>query len=285
MKFSIIIPNYNGAQFLSDCLNSLDLSNEIIIVDNASKDESLSKIKELKHSLKIENCKLKINQINLGFAKAVNQGIKMAKNDYVVVCNNDLIVAKNYFSLISQAIKDYPDYAVYVGTVLNKEGTHFESQGLKFYYSGKCENIRNGEPYHRNCDPATAGEAIPVWGASAALVVYKKEIITKIGMFDERFFAYEEDVDLALRLHNSGYKTLLVPQALSYHLGGGTSGKMGNFREKQDFKNWIRLISKNYTQKQKIIYFFPILFNLTMYLLAIIKSSLKMLKYSHDYRH
>ena len=171
MKFSIIIPNYNGAQFLSDCLNSLDLSNEIIIVDNASKDESLSKIKELKHSLKIENCKLKINQINLGFAKAVNQGIKMAKNDYVVVCNNDLIVAKNYFSLISQAIKDYPNYAVYVGTVLNKEGTHFESQGLKFYYSGKCENILNKTPINMakiNHNP------YEIWGASAALVVLQK---------------------------------------------------------------------------------------------------------------
>ncbi len=275
MKFSIIIPNYNGAQFLHDCLNSLDLSNEIIIIDNGSKDDSL---------LKIKNYKLKIiqNSENLGFATAVNQGIKAAKNDYVVICNNDLVVDKNYFKLLADAIKTYPDYATYVGTILYKDGTKFESQGLKFYYSGKCENILNKTPINMakiNQNP------YEIWGASAALVTYKKSVLEKIGYFDEKFFAYEEDVDLALRLHNSGYKTLLIPRAVCRHLGGGTSGKMGNFRQKQDFKNWIRLISKNYTQKQKIIYFFPILFNLTMYLLAIIKSSLKMLKYSHDYRN
>jgi GT2 family glycosyltransferase len=282
LKFSIIIPNYNGAQFLPDCLNSLDLSSEIIIVDNGSKDDSLSKIKELKHSLKIENCKLKINQINMGFASAVNQGIKAAKNDYVVICNNDLVVDKNYFKLLTDAIKKYPDYAAYVGTILNKDGTRFESQGLKFYYSGKCENILNGQTVRAD---RCVRPPYEVWGASAALVTYKKSVLEKIGYFDESFFAYEEDVDLALRLHKTGYKTLLIPQAICYHLGGGTSGKMGNFRQKQDFKNWIRLIHKNYSPKEKIIFFFPILFNLSLYFWAIIKNTLKMVKYSHDHRN
>ena len=67
MKFSIIIPNYNGAALLEDCIKSLGLSNELIIIDNGSKDNSLKKINELKHSLKIKNCKLIINQTNYGF--------------------------------------------------------------------------------------------------------------------------------------------------------------------------------------------------------------------------
>jgi len=71
----------------------------------------------------------------------------------------------------------------------------------------------------------------------------------KIGFFDEDFFAYEEDVDLALRLDKFGYKTLLVPQAISYHLGGGTSSKMGNLRQINDFSNLIFIIIKNFSFK------------------------------------
>jgi GT2 family glycosyltransferase len=91
---------------------------------------------------------------------------------------------------------------------------------------------------------------IYVWGASAALVVYNKKIITKIGLFDQDFFAYEEDVDLALRLHNLGFKTLYNPQALSYHLGGGTSNKMKNIRSRLSFKNWFFVILKNYSKEE-----------------------------------
>ena len=308
-SFSIIIPNYNGAQFLESCLDSLTKSlslsksiYEIIIIDNASKDDSLLKIKELNHSLKILNFKLKINQVNMGFAPAVNQGIKLAKYDYVVLCNNDLTVAKNYFSLLIDAINSYPNYTTYVGTVLDKEGTHFESQGLKFYYSGKCDNILNKQPIIKSLINKKPYE---IWGASAALVTYKKDIITKIGMFDENFFAYEEDVDLAFRLHKFGYKTLLIPRALCYHLGGGTSGKMGNFRHKMDFKNWIFLIIKNYSTKEKMLNLFPIIEQRLRNFSGLIKNTPKgqklssiswvfqelkknvpkMLKYSHDYRN
>jgi len=95
-----------------------------------------------------------------------------------------------------------------------------------------------------------------VWGASAAFVVYNKKILKQIGLFDENFFAYEEDVDLALRLHNLNYQTLYIPQAISYHLGGGTSNKMGIFRYKMDAKNWIYIIIKNFSKKE-IIKNFP----------------------------
>ena len=204
ISFSIIIPNYNGAQFLETCIKSLiksltlvKIDYEIIIVDNASKDMSfdiLNKFVGDRHACPLQLIK---NSTNLGFASAVNQGIRIAKYNYVVLCNNDLTVDKNYFSLLIDAINYYPDYATFVGTVLNKEGTHFESQGLKFYYSGKCENILNKKPIIKSL---INKKPYQIWGASAALVTYKTDIITKIGMFDENFFAYEEDVDLALRL-------------------------------------------------------------------------------------
>lgn len=310
LSFSIVIPNYNGAQFLESCLSSLikslsltKINYEIIIIDNNSIDDSLNVINNIvgAHCVR-PTLQLIKNSTNFGFAPAVNQGIRIAKYNYVVLCNNDLTVDKNYFSLLVEAIKNYPDYTTFVGTVLNKEGTHFESQGLKFYYSGKCDNILNGQIVRAD---RCVRPPYQIWGASAALVTYQKDIITKIGMFDENFFAYEEDVDLAFRLHKFGYKTLLIPQALCYHLGGGTSGKMGNFRHKMDFKNWIFLIIKNYSTKEILLNLFPIIEQRLRNFSGLLKNTPKgqkissiswvfgelkknipkMVKYSHDYRN
>ncbi|MFA5531981.1 MAG: glycosyltransferase family 2 protein [Candidatus Shapirobacteria bacterium] len=256
-SFSIIIPNYNGSQFLDDCLYSLyqaikqcSGNFEIIIIDNASKDDSLDVIKNFFNQYKSTKMSAKITQLNtnLGFAGAVNMGINQAKYEYVVLCNNDLTLEPNWFQLISDTIKNNknPKITTFFGTVLSKGGTTFESQGLKFFIKGKAKNVSNGKTFKKSLLPKLNKI---VWGASAALVVYQKDIIQKIGLFDDDFFAYEEDVDVALRLANLNYKTLYIPQAICYHLGGGTSNKMGNFRNRMDAKNWIYLIKKNYSTK------------------------------------
>jgi GT2 family glycosyltransferase len=262
-NFSIIIPNYNGKDFLFDCLDSLkkSISNcpnsnfEIILVDNASVDNSIEISKKIFPKIKIIK-----NQSNYGFSSAVNQGILHSKYDFVVICNNDLTLDQNWFKEISKIIvnnKD-PKIATFFGTVLNKDSTKIESQGIKFYYSGKAENINNGKEFNKSTI-YNLRSTIKVWGASASLVIYNKKIIKKIGLFDEDFFAYEEDVDLALRLHNLNYKTLYIANIFSYHLGGGTSNKMGNFRNKMDAKNWIYIIIKNFSAKEIFENLFKIL--------------------------
>jgi len=256
-NFSIIIPNYNGSLFLTDCLTSLikAINNcsgnefEIILVDNNSKDDSLIIFEKI--IPRNFNYKILLNSKNNGFAGAINQGIKKAKHEYLVLLNNDLTMEENWFQLISKTIQENKNQKIitFFGTVLTKDATKYESQGLKFFYHGKAQNISNGQSF----SPKEIKDSNSlVWGASAALVVYKKKIIEKIGYFDEDFFAYEEDVDLALRLHNLKYKTLYIPKALSYHLGGGTSNKMGVFRNKMDAKNWIYIIIKNFSSKEII---------------------------------
>lgn len=259
INFSIIIPNYNGAHFLTNCLNSLKqaINNcpnsqfEIIFVDNNSKDNSI----EIFETIIPKNFTYRIllNQKNYGFAGAVNQGIVKAKHDWVVLLNNDLTMEPNWFQLISKTIKENknPKIATFFGTVLTKDGTKFESQGLNFFYSGKCQNISNGKKFTPSLLKEEIGNGL-VWGASAAFVVYNKKILKQIGLFDEDFFAYEEDVDLALRLHNLNYQTIYIPKAISYHLGGGTSNKMGIFRYKMDAKNWFYIIIKNFSKREII---------------------------------
>lgn len=251
---SVVIPHYNNLQILRNCLKAISQSlkrkTEIIIVDNGSTDGS----REYLEQLKAKGLMLKaiFNDRNYGFAKAVNQGIKVARNDWIVVMNNDVKVGKNWFKTIAQELKKLPAYTksterqgrvgCLFGKVLNGDGTKIESTGLIFWLKGKAFNRGNGEP--ANTGKYNSKEF--VFGSSASIVVYYKPALEMIGFFDEDFFAYEEDIDLALRLHSAGWKTMFIPKAISYHLGGATTKKMGNFRYRMDAKNWWFIIIKNY---------------------------------------
>ena len=261
LNFSVIIPNYNGSQYVIDCLNSLSQAIkqypkskfELIFVDNGSIDNSCQLFNDYFKQNKFSNLTFKIDRLksNFGFAGAVNRGIKQSQHPWVVLLNNDLTMEPNWFQIISKEIQKNLNSKIitFFGTVLTKDGTKFESQGLKYYFNGKCKNISNGKPFSSKALKLHSSNSL-VWGASASLIVYKKEIIKKIGLFDDDFFAYEEDVDLAFRLNKLGYKTLYIPKAISYHLGGGTSNKMANFRNRMDAKNWIYLIIKNYSASE-----------------------------------
>jgi GT2 family glycosyltransferase len=287
INFSVIIPNYNGSTFIPDCLHSLTtaIKNcpqshfELIFVDNGSKDNSVDLAKNLTKKFSILDTKYLILDTNQGFASAVNQGINKAKYPYVVVLNNDLTMEPNWFQLVFVAIQNNKDSKIttFFGTVLNKEGTNFESQGLDFKIQGKCLNISNGQLFNKSV--FLKSDKLPseklVWGAPASLVVYKKDIVQKAGLFDSDFFAYEEDVDLSFRLNKLGYKTLYLPSAISYHLGGGTSNKMGNFRTRMDAKNWIFLIIKNYSAKDFWSHFLSIKIERLRNLSGLIKITIK----------
>jgi len=288
-NFSLIIPNYNGSEFILDCLKSLytavkkcPSSNfEIIIVDNGSIDDSCQLSQKFLDQNKLPNLLSTIYYLpsNLGFAGAVNYGLNHSQYQYIVLVNNDLTLESNWFRLISQNIiqNSNPKIATFFGTILNKDGDKFESQGLKFFLRGKCLNVSNGKKF----TPSTIYH-LPsiklIWGAPAALIVYEKKILEKVGSFDNDFFAYEEDVDLALRLHLLGYQTLYIPQAISYHLGGATSSRMANFRYRMDAKNWIYIIIKNYSSKEFWLNFFSITNERLRNLSGLIKNTIRIYK-------
>ena len=258
MDFSVIIPNFNGAQFLTNFLKSLlaaakhcpGTNLEIILSDNASTDNSLSVFKKYSD-------KFIVHQTNLGFGEAVNRGVKLATKPYIIVANNDLKLDQGWFIEITKIINKSPKVACFYGLVLNKTGDRIESEGFKFFSSGRCVNINNGQKFViRNLKLLIPQN---IWGAPASLIVYRRSVFEKLNGFDSRFFAYIEDVDLAYRLHHAGFITSYIPQAISYHLGGATSHKMGNLRAYMTLRNWLFFIKKNYSKKQ-IIFNFPAIF-------------------------
>jgi GT2 family glycosyltransferase len=258
MDFSVIIPNFNGAKFLPDCLKSLlaaakhypGTNLEIILSDNASTDSSLDVFKKYSHNFIV-------HQTNLGFGEAVNRAALLATKPYLLVANNDLKLDLHWFEKITKAINLYPKAACFYGLVLNKTGDLIESEGFKFFSAGRCENINNGKPYQKNRpvkgDVRRTEGLFPIWGAPASLIVYRHPVFEKLGGFDSRFFAYIEDVDFSFRLHYQGFVTMYIPQAISYHLGGATSNKMGNLRVYMTLRNWLFFLKKNYSLKQIIL--------------------------------
>jgi len=250
--FSIIIPNYNGKKFLESSLGSIfkqkgKIKKEVIVVDNGSADGSVEWLKRpTAPTFRGEKLKVIFNKKNLGFAKAVNQGIKQAKYDYLIVMNNDLKLEKNWLQIMEKAIKRWSKkekIGAYFGKVLDWEGKRLESAGLVYFSSGKAFNRGNGEPIKKR----KYNQEEVIWGGSASVIVYRKEALKKVGLFDPLFFAYLEDVDLALRLNASGFKTVFVPQALSYHKGGGTADLTSNLRYRLVARNWWFIILKHYS--------------------------------------
>lgn len=167
---------------------------------------------------------------NLGFAAAVNLAAKKARTPWLVILNDDLqIKDPKTFSKMLKFAKKHNLSAV--SPVLKTPKGEIENMGYRVLPFGKVELVKEIEG---NID-----------GLSATCLLIKRQVFEKAGGFDKRFFAYLEDVDLFLRLKKRGEKFGICPDTEIIHYHMTTSSNMGVFKQKQDFKNWILLISKN----------------------------------------
>ncbi len=216
---SIVIPNYNGALYLENCLRSLLVQNypkmEIVVVDNASGDRSV----EIARTLAPQAVVLQQKR-NLGFAGGANAGLRASTGDWVAVLNNDTEVAINWLSECVRAIELHPDAAFLACRILD-----FKDRN-RIYSAGDCF-LRCGLGYRRGQDRRDRTdyrEECEIFSASGCAALYRGPLLREIGGFDERFFAYLEDIDLGLRLQAAGQRGYYVPAAEVYHHGGATSG-------------------------------------------------------------
>ncbi|GAA0727052.1 glycosyltransferase family 2 protein [Clostridium malenominatum] len=248
MKISIIIPNYNGEKYLKDCLDSLSKQSftnfEIIIVDNASTDNSLNIIEENYPGIKL----IKMDK-NYGFSVAVNRGIKESMGDYVVLLNNDTVVFEDWlFNLVEAIERDSKIFSVSSKMIRYREKDKIDDAGDEYCLLAWAYKRGDGafiEKYIKDCE---------VFSSCAGAAIYRKKIFGEIGYFDESFFAYMEDVDISYRAKIHGYRNFYSSKAKVYHIGSATTGsKYNSFKVKLAARNNIYVVYKNMPLIQLII--------------------------------
>lgn len=238
---SVIIPNWNGAKFLPLCLDSLkkqDFKNfETIVVDNGSTDESTDIISDdypWVKSLPLEG--------NQGFAGGCNRGMEIAQGEWLVLLNNDTETDPGWLKEISRAIMQYNNYS-YFSTKIVMFGDRGYLDGTGDYLPRSLYAFRYGQFVK---DEGQFDNLEDIFSPCGAAAVYKKTMLDDIGLLDEDFFAYLEDIDLGLRAHLKGYKGKFIPKAKIYHIGAGStdSEKMSPWVYKQNIRNRHLIVFK-----------------------------------------
>ena len=257
MKVSVVTPNYNGERFLKTFLDSLNNDSEyigeVIIIDNGSSDASLDYLKNNSFNFPLV---LIENRENLGFAPAVNQGILKAKNELIFSINNDTEVKKGSIKALMDLISSSDDI--------------FSVQAKMLQYNNKDLIDDVGDEYNLLAWTKKTGEnhhfseyvnVKDIFSSCAGAAMYKKSLLNEIGLFDDNFFAYMEDVDLAIRSRIHGYRNLLCPDAIVYHIGSATSGSRYNeFKVKLAARNNVWVVYKNLPIPLKVINFIFLFF-------------------------
>lgn len=260
MKVSVVTPNYNGIGFLNNYFETLLIQSrfieEIIIIDNASTDGSIEFIEEFISSSNYPiNIVLIKNEENLGFAPAVNQGIRIAKSEYIFSINNDVELEWNCIEEILKSMDESISLGENPFSIQSKMIQHYnrkliDDAGDEYTILAWTKKMGDGQPIEKYADKRE------IFSSCAGSALYRKSVLEEIGLFDENFFAYVEDVDLAYRAQIYGYKSFFCPNSIVYHYGSATSGSRYNeFKIRLAARNNVFLIYKNFPLLQKIINF------------------------------
>lgn len=258
MKATIVIPNINGKGWLKDSIESVyaqtEQDFELIVVDNGSTDESLEQARS--YCVR-DNFTLIENGENTGFSHAVNQGIQLAHGEYVVLFNNDAFAEPDWLeALIRTAERDPKIFAVQSLMIRHYERELADDAGDYMTWIGFACKDGDGRRVSRYTREKR------IFSACGGASLYRKSILNEIGVFDETFFAYNEDVDLAWRANNAGYKSVLCPSAKCYHICGASTGavRYNGFKALQNGRNGILVLWKNQPLLMGIVNFLPQLF-------------------------
>lgn len=242
---SIIIVGYNSKTFLEDCLLSVYSQTfkdfEIIFVDNDSSDGTAGFMPSLYPDIKIIK-----NTANLGFSRANNQGIKISNGEYILTLNADVVLEKDFLRNIIKGVELYREdsnVGMFSGKILRKDRKTIDSTGLVLTRFRRFYDRRSGED-----DDGRFNKIEEIFGPCAAAALYKRKMLEDIKAngeyFDEDFFVFVEDVDLAWRAQRRGWKALYVPDASCYH-ARHSNGYDKSFIQYYSFRNRYCMLLKN----------------------------------------
>ena len=235
---SVVVPNFNGERWLPGCLDSLARQEpapaEVIVVDNGSSDGSL-------RYLAASHPELRVIALprNTGFAHAANRGLDAARHELVAMINTDVVLEPDWLARMAAALEADPGAASVACKMLSlSDPARVYDAGDVLRRDGACEQRgRHGRDDGRWDAP---GE---VFGACAGAALYRRSAVQGLGGFDERYFAYLEDVDLALRLRLAGWRCRYEP-AVALHAGEGSSDQLPGGHHFLVTRNTIVLIVK-----------------------------------------
>lgn len=237
---AVVIPNWNGAKMLPACLESLEKQTHkplVIVVDNGSVDDSLQVVSKFS---KVELVQL---SENTGFAGGVNRGIEHALRstdiEFVALLNNDAVADSRWLAELVHSFSQHPDAGIVTSKILLADKEHIDSTG-DFLTSWLLPFPRGREEVDMN----QYAEGT-ITSASGGASLYRRTLFERIGLFDEDFFAYYEDVDVSLRAQLAGYKVYFNPRAIVYHAQGSTSARIKGFTTYHTIKNLPLLWLKN----------------------------------------
>lgn len=240
---SIVVVNLNTCDLTVSCIRSIervakDLSFEVFLIDNDSHDGSVEAFQKIAKEHYWKNrFTLILNDSNIGYAKANNQGIKKAKGKYIFLLNNDTIVHEHSLQKLIKFADNTPDAGVIGSRLLNMEHTlqmscyHFPTitNAIKEYWFGQKGLFEKFSP--RGDAPITVDSVV---GAAFLITPKAKK---RVGMLDERYFAYFEDIDYCRQVWKQGLKVYYLPASVITHYHGATFKKLANESER-----WKKLI-------------------------------------------
>lgn len=260
IKVSVIIPNFNGKEYLESCMDSLMTQDvrsfEVIVIDDASSDDSLLRVKEkYPENGAFPRTRYAVHEENAGFCRSVNDGIAMAEAPYVILLNNDTVAEPSFVRELYYAIRRYEKlssrkkiFSVQAKMVSMQEKEIMDDAGDYYCALGWAYAAGKGKPASHYVKERK------IFAACGGAAIYNKQILQMLGGFDENHFAYLEDIDIGYRAKLYGYENLFTPKAIVYHAGSAASGSRYNpFKARLSAKNSIYLIYKNMPDWQIIV--------------------------------
>ena len=223
---SVILVTWNSALYLPRCLDCLARQTykdfEVVLVDNGSTDGSLDRLESRWPELAFRIEKLKENR---GFAFANNLGARLASGLWLALLNTDAFPESDWLEMLLQATERYPEFIFFASRQIQANMPQFlDGAGDAYHISGLAWRRFAGWPSAQfGLDPKE------VFSPCAAAALYSRQVFLKVDGFDEDFFSYHEDVDLAFRLRLQGFRCLYIPEAIVEHIGSATLGDQSNF--------------------------------------------------------
>ncbi len=234
---SVIVPTLNGAHLLPACLDSLvqqTYSNlEVIVADGASTDGTVALLTGEYPTVRLLSLRR-----NLGFTGNVNAGLRAARGDVLCLLNNDAQADPDWVRMCVETLLDQPKIGSVATKVLFADRLTINSAGDLMCTDGDPRQRGAGQP-----DGATWSTPGPVFGAMGGAAAYRRAMLADVGLLDEVFYMYLEDVDLAFRAQLLGWGCQYQPLARVYHVGGASGG--GQLESYCNGRNLIRLLAKN----------------------------------------